>query len=81
MSLMLWLLGISFSVYLEYRPFTQTLKERLPLIVELTPTFNESDAPSMRQRLMDQQEIKEAVFVPERKQRVVRADLGMILES
>ena len=77
MSLMLWLLGISFSVYLEYTPFTQTLKERLPLIVELTPTFNESNAPSMRQRLMDQQEIKEAIFVSRAEAaEVVRADLG-----
>ncbi|MGB1051075.1 MAG: cell division protein FtsX [Chitinophagales bacterium] len=77
MSLMLWLLGISFSVYLEYRPFTQTLKERLPLIVELTPTFNETDAPSMRKQLMDQPEIKEAVFVSRAEAaEVVRADLG-----
>ena len=79
MSLMLWLLGISFSVYLEYRPFTQTLKERLPLIVELTPTFNETNAPSMRQRLMDQQEIKEAVFVSRAEAaEVVRAARGVL---
>lgn len=74
---MLWLLGISFSVYLEYTPFTQTLKERLPLVVELTPTFDETDAPIMRQRLMAQNEIKDAQFVSRAEAaEIVRADLG-----
>ena len=74
---MLWLLGISFSVYLEYQPFTQTLKERLPLVVELTPSFDESNAPVMRQRLMDQIEIKEAIFVSKAEAaKIVKADLG-----